>query len=262
MIKFYTLIFFSVISLCSFSQTEQQQKAQKRSSRNTPSIQNNNTDNNTVFVPVYNNPPVVYPNYNYYSPYNPYYPYRGVNRRGVNRSGYYSDDYYNGVSSNGNPIDFKFRLGLTVSPNKPSSAGLFTTLGGQTFIYVSYEGSASSEYEHYNNISFEEASIIWEDNQIGEFEQYRSFSIGLGSEFLNNLNQYAGVNLSTTKKDLVFYDETLTLSDNGEYSINDTLKNDFSLMYGLIYDYNNFSFGCSLYFLSNSRLNFTLGMNI
>ena len=104
--------------------------------------------------------------------------------------------------------------------------------------------------------------MSWEDEQIGEFEQYRSFSIGLGSEFLNNLNQYAGVNLSTTKKDLVFYDEYLILSENGEYSINDTLRNDFSLMYGLIYDYNNFSFGCSLYFLGNSRLNFTLGMNI
>lgn len=256
MIKFYIIIFFSLLSFSSFSQSEQQQKTQKRSSRNTPSVQNNNTDNNTVFVPVYNNPPIVYPNYNYYSPYNPYYTNRGINRRG-----YYGDDYYNGVSSNNNPIDINFRLGLTLSPNKPSSAGLFTTLGGQTFIYVSYEGSKSSEYEHYDNISFEDV-VSWNDEQIGEFEQYRSFSIGLGSEFLNNLSQFAGVNLSTTKKDLVFYDEYLILSDNGEYSINDTLRNDFSLMYGLIYDYNNFSFGCSLYFLGNSRLNFTLGMNI
>lgn len=256
MIRFYILILFLSVSFVSLSQSEEQQKIQKRSSRNTPSIQNNNTENNTVYVPVYNTPPVVYPYNNYYSPYNPYYPYRGINR-----SGYYGNDYYNGSSSNGNPINIEFRLGLTASLNNPSSVGLFTTLGGQTFIYVSYEGSKSSEYEHYDNISFEEVTL-WNDEQIGEFERYSSFSIGLGSEFIRDLNQFGGINLSTTKKDLVFYDEYLILSDNGEYSINDTLKNDFSLLYGLLYDYNNFSFGCSIYFLGKNRFNLTLGMNI
>jgi hypothetical protein len=249
MIKFYTTILLLFTPLLLLSQSEKDEKIRKRSERNTPST--NYVESNPVFVPSPVQPPVFYPN-NYYSPWNPYVPYR---RRNV--SGYYGDDYYSG---NGTPFNLKGRLGFTVSPSKLPSVGLYGTLGGDTFIYLSYEGSSQSEYEHYDNISFEEV-MSWEDEQIDTFEEYRSFSIGVGGVFMGNLSQFAGVNLSTLKTDLVFYDELLILSSNGEYSITDKLENDFSLMYGLLYDYNKVTFGSSVYFLGDTRFNLSVGVN-
>ena len=249
MIKFYTTILLLFTPLLLLSQSEKDEKIRKRSERNTPST--NYVESTPVFVPSPVQPPVFYPN-NYYSSWNPYVPYR---RRNV--SGYYGDDYYSG---NGTPFNLKGRLGFTVSPNKLPSVGLYGTLGGETFIYLSYEGSSQSEYEHYGNISFEEV-MSWEDEQIDTFEKYRSFSIGVGGVFMGNLSQFAGVNLSTLKTDLVFYDELLILSSNGEYSITDKLENDFSLMYGLLYDYNKVTFGSSVYFLGDTRFNLSVGVN-
>ena len=249
MIKFYTTILLLFTPLLLLSQSEKDEKIRKRSERNTPTT--NYVESTPVFVPTPVQPPVFYPN-NYYSPWNPYVPYR---RRNV--SGYYGNDYYSG---NATPFNLKGRLGFTVSPNTPSSVGLYGTLGGETFVYLSYEGSSESEYEHYDNISFEEV-LSWEDEQIDTFEQYRSFSIGVGGVFVGNLSQFAGVNLSTLKTDLVFYDELLILSSNGEYSITDKLENDFNLMYGLLYDYNKVTFGSSVYFLGDTRFNLSVGVN-
>ena len=64
-----------------------------------------------------------------------------------------------------------------------------------------------------------------------------------------------------TDKDLVFYDEYHILSDNGEYSINDSDKNDFGLVYGVLFDIRNINVGTSVYFLTKTRLNVHFGFN-
>lgn len=248
--RFYIIILFLLVPFALLGQSEKDEKVRKRSERNNPTPVY--VEPSTVFIPSPIQTPNFYPDNNFYSPWSPYVPYR---RRNV--SGYYGDDYYSG---NGTPFNLKGRLGFTVSPNKLPSVGLYGTLGGETFVYLSYEGSSQSEYEHYDNISFEEV-MSWEDEQIDTFEEYRSFSIGVGGVFMGNLSQFAGVNLSTLKTDLVFYDELLILSSNGEYSITDKLENDFSLMYGLLYDYNKVTFGSSVYFLGDTRFNLSVGVN-
>lgn len=234
----------------SFGQSEKDEKVRKRSERNNPTPVY--VEPSPVFVPSPILTPNFYPNNNFYSPWNPYVPNR---RRNV--SGYYGDNYYGG---NPIPINVKGRLGFTFSPNKPASVGLYGTLGGETFVYLSYEGSSQSEYEHYDNITFEEV-MSWGDEQIDTFEEYRSFSVGIGGKLFKSLSQFAGVNLSTKQIDLVFYDEFLVLSSNGEYSITDKTEEDFNLMYGLLYDYEKVTFGSSIYFLGDTRFNISVGVN-
>ena len=248
--RFYIIILFLLVPLTLFSQSEKDEKIRKRSERNNPTPVY--VEPSPVFVPSPIQTPNFYPNNNFYSPWNPYVPYR---RRNV--SGYYGDNYYGG---NPTTINIKGRLGFTFSPNTPSSVGLYGTLGGETFIYLSYEGSSQSEYEHYDNITFEEV-MSWEDEQIDTFEEYRSFSVGIGGKLFKSLSQFAGVNLSTKQIDLVFYDEFLVLSSNGEYSITDKVEEDFNLMYGLLYDYEKVTFGSSIYFLGDTRFNVSIGVN-
>jgi len=248
--RFYIIILFLLVPLTLLCQSEKDEKVRKRSERNNPTPVY--VEPSPVFVPSPIQTPNFYPNNNFYSPWNPYVPYR---RRNV--SGYYGDNYYGG---NPTSINIKGRLGFTFSPNTPSSVGLYGTLGGETFIYLSYEGSSQSEYEHYDNITFEEV-MSWEDEQIDTFEEYRSFSVGIGGKLFKSLSQFAGVNLSTKQIDLVFYDEFLVLSSNGEYSITDKVEEDFNLMYGLLYDYEKVTFGSSIYFLGDTRFNVGVGVN-
>jgi len=248
--RFYIIILFLLVPLTLLCQSEKDEKVRKRSERNNPTPVY--VEPSPVFVPSPIQTPNFYPNNNFYSPWNPYVPYR---RRNV--SGYYGDNYYGG---NPTSINIKGRLGFTFSPNTPSSVGLYGTLGGETFIYLSYEGSSQSEYEHYDNITFEEV-MSWEDEQIDTFEEYRSFSVGIGGKLFKSLSQFVGVNLSTKQIDLVFYDEFLVLSSNGEYSITDKVEEDFNLMYGLLYDYEKVTFGSSIYFLGDTRFNVSVGVN-
>ena len=163
-------------------------------------------------------------------------------------------------SDNSTPRNSNIRLGFIGGLSDPTSLGLFTTIGNKMFLYLSYEGSPSSTYEHYDNISFEEV-MNWGDEQRDTFETYTSFSVGFGGEVTDKLSQFAGININTINKDLVFYDELLILSNNGEYSINDTEKTNFSLVYGLIFDMNKLSVGPSIYFLNRTRFNINLGFN-
>jgi hypothetical protein len=103
--------------------------------------------------------------------------------------------------------------------------------------------------------------MSWGDEQIDTFEEYSSFSIGVGGKVFNSLSHFAGINLSTKKTDLVFYDEFLVLSSNGEYSITDKVEEDFNLMYGLLYNYEKVTFGSSVYFLGDTRFNLSIGFN-
>jgi hypothetical protein len=251
MIKFYTTILLLFSPLLLLSQSERDEKIRKRSERNAPTT--NYVESTPVFVPTPVQSPVFYPN-NYYSSWNPYVPYRTRNDNGIfNRRNSNSQ-----TERNSKPL--KVNLGFTFSPNKPSSVGLYGTLGRETFIYLSYEGSSKSEYEHYYNITFEEV-MSWGDEQIDTFEEYSSFSIGVGGKVFNSLSHFAGINLSTKKTDLVFYDEFLVLSSNGEYSITDKVEEDFNLMYGLLYNYEKVTFGSSVYFLGGTRFNLSIGFN-
>lgn len=246
------LVLFLLIPISLFSQNEVDEKVRKRSQRSVPSY-SSPSEGNTVFIPN-NQPTVIYPYNNFYNPYNPYIPYN------VNRSRYYGNDYYNGHSGYRKPSNFDTRLGLVGGLSTPSSIGLYGTIGRDNFIYLSYEGSKISEYEHYDNISYEDV-VSWNDTYVGDFERYTSFTVAIGNELFENVSHYAGVNLSKVDKDLVFFDELFILSNNGEYSINDTTKRDFGLVYGLLFDIKKFSVGPSVYFLGNTRINLNLGFN-
>jgi len=246
------LTLFLLLPIICIGQSEVDDKVRKRSERNIPSF--NSSDNTTIIVPN-TQPTVIYPYGNFYNPYNPYSvrPFR-------NTSGYYGDDYYNGHSSYKKPSSFKTRLGLIGGLSSPSSVGMYGTFGNDLFLYLSYEGSKISDYEHYDNITYIDV-IGWDDEKIDEFERYTSFTIGIGGDITEDISHFAGVNLNKVDKDLVFFDEFLILSDNGEYSINDTTKRDFGLVYGLLFNIKKINFGPSIYFLTNTRLNLHFGFS-
>jgi len=246
------LTLFLLLPIICIGQSEVDDKVRKRSERNIPSF--NSSDNTTIIVPN-TQPTVIYPYGNFYNPYNPYSvrPFR-------NTSGYYGDDYYNGHSSYKKPSPFKTRLGLIGGLSSPSSVGMYGTFGNDLFLYLSYEGSKISDYEHYDNISYIDV-IGWDDEKIDEFERYTSFTIGIGGDITEDISHFAGVNLNKVDKDLVFFDEFLILSDNGEYSINDTTKRDFGLVYGVLFNIKKINFGPSIYFLTNTRLNLHFGFS-
>ena len=246
------LTLFLLLPIICIGQSEVDDKVRKRSERNIPSF--NSSDNTTIIVPN-TQPTVIYPYGNFYNPYNPYSvrPFR-------NTSGYYGDDYYNGHSSYKKPSSFKTRLGLIGGLSSPSSVGMYGTFGNDLFLYLSYEGSKISDYEHYDNITYIDV-IGWDDEKIDEFERYTSFTIGIGGDITEDISHFAGVNLNKVDKDLVFFDEFLILSDNGEYSINDTTKRDFGLVYGVLFNIKKINFGPSIYFLTNTRLNLHFGFS-
>jgi hypothetical protein len=250
--KILSLLFlFPIVCL---SQSEVDEKVRRRSERNNPQ-----TNVNEVVPVIVPSNTVVYPyNNNFYNPYNPYVPYRSFR----NNSGYYGNDYYGGNGNySRNPIELNVRLGLIGGVSSPSSLGMYTTIGGhKNFIYLSYEGSRVNDYEHYNNITFEDV-FNWGDEQIDVFERYTSFSVAIGGDVFENFSHFAGVNFNSIDKDLVFYDEYHILSDNGEYSINDSEKTDFGLVYGVLFDIKNMNVGTSVYFLTKSRLNIHFGFN-
>ena len=259
MINFKSLCFILLlIPNLLMGQSERDQKINKKSDRNKPTTTVVVTESQTV-----------YQNNSYYPPLNPYNPYNPYNNRGF-RNGYYENNYNSNIgnnnffskkrSDNSTPRNSNIRLGFIGGLSDPTSLGLFTTIGNKMFLYLSYEGSPSSTYEHYDNISFEEV-MNWGDEQRDTFETYTSFSVGFGGEVTDKLSQFAGININTINKDLVFYDELLILSNNGEYSINDTEKTNFSLVYGLIFDMNKLSVGPSIYFLNRTRFNINLGFN-
>ena len=241
-----------LLPLVCLSQSEVEDKVGKRSERNVPNF--NVTESRPIIVPQNT---VIYPyGYNFYNPYNPYVPYRSFR----NTSGYYGNDYYSG-NYNRTPSDLNIRLGLLGSVSSPSSLGMYTTIGGhKNFIYLSYEGSSVSDYEHYNNITFEDV-FNWGDEQIDVFERYTSFNVAIGGNIFDNVSHFAGMNFNKIDKDLVFYDEFLILSDNGEYSINDSDDTDFGLVYGVLFDIKNINVGGSVYFLTRNRLNLHVGFN-
>ena len=254
MIKFYTTILLLFSPLLLLSQSERDEKIRKRSERNAPTT--NYVESTPVFVPTPVQSPVFYPN-NYYSSWNPYVPYRTRNDNGIfNRR-----NSKNQVDSNRKPLNVS--LGFTVGAGREllsPSSGLFLTLGGETFIYLSYESSSDNPYEHYDNITFEEV-MSWGDEKVDEFESYSSFGIGVGGELYKNISQYAGISIYGRDRDLVYYDEYFLLSDNGEYSINDKDETNFNLIYGLKFDYEKMCIGTSIYFVRNRRFNINFGFN-
>lgn len=253
MIKFYTTILLLFSPLLLLSQSERDEKIRKRSERNAPTT--NYVESTPVFVPTPVQSPVFYPNN--YSPWNPYVPYRTRNDNGIfNRR-----NSKNQVDSNRKPLNVS--LGFTVGAGREllsPSSGLFLTLGGETFIYLSYESSSDNPYEHYDNITFEEV-MSWGDEKVDEFESYSSFGIGVGGELYKNISQYAGISIYGRDRDLVYYDEYFLLSDNGEYSINDKDETNFNLIYGLKFDYEKMCIGTSIYFVRNRRFNINFGFN-
>jgi hypothetical protein len=246
------LTLFLLFPIICIGQSEVDDKVRKRSERNIPSF--NSSDNTTIIVPN-TQPTVIYPYGNLYNPYNPYSvrPFR-------NKSGYYGDEYYNGHSGYRKPSTFETRLGLIGGLSSPSSIGMYGTFGNELFLYLSYEGSKTSDYEHYDNITYIDV-VGWDDEKIDEFERYTSFTVGIGGEITDDISHFAGVNLNKVDKDLVFFDEFLILSDNGQYSINDTTKRDFGLVYGVLFNIKKINFGSSIYFLTNTRLNLHFGFS-
>ncbi len=259
MIRLHITLLLLFLPLLVLSQSERDDKIKKRSERNNrPSTTTTITESSTpVFVPQNNfyNP---YNPYNQYTPYRPYYPTR---IRGNDNGIFNRRNSNNQVDSNRKPLNVS--LGFTVGVGREllsPSSGLFLTLGGETFLYLSYESSSDSPYEHYDNITFEEV-MSWGDEKVDEFESYSSFGIGVGGELYKNISQYAGISIYGRDRDLVYYDEYFLLSDNGEYSINDKDETNFNLIYGLKFDYERMCIGTSIYFVRNRRFNINFGLN-
>lgn len=239
--KILTLILF-LIPLISLSQSESDEKVQKRSNRN-----NNIENGRPVFVNP--RPSVIYPYTNYYNPYNPYI-----------YSGYRGNTYYSGnrqLNDNRLEASIGFISSLGIEEETPS-LGLYFTLGGRRFLYFSFESTKENPYEHYDNITYQDV-VSWNDERLGEFTQYTSFNVGIGTEVFNSVSHFGAINFYTKDIDSIYFDEFYILSNDGKYSINHDDKNSFNLVYGFLIDIRRINLGSSFYFLNDNRASIHLG---
>ncbi len=235
--KYILILLFFPVSI--FGQSEVEDKLRRRSQRDSPNI----NESNTFIIPQTNFVPM-YPYYNnFYNPYNPYIPY--VSNRTFNRP----------------PSQFSIGLKSSLGYKYPTpTLGFYTNFGNsRSFFHLSVEGSNSSPYEHYDNITIEDVSLIYKDIKLDEFERYLGVTIGVGGRLTPKFSPTVGFNIYEIDRDIVYLDETNILSSNGEYSINGGSEQSFNIMIGGYYQIGSVEFGLQTYFLRDIRTALTVG---
>jgi hypothetical protein len=237
----FILLFFILVPFISFSQSqsEVEDKLRRRSQRDNPTI----NEPSTVIIPQTNFVPV-YPYYNnFYNPYNPYIPY--VPNRTFSRP---PSQFSVGIKSS---------LGYEYAT---PTLGFYTNFGNsRSFFHLSVEGSSSSPYEHYDNITIEDVSLIYKDTKLDEFERYLGVIIGVGGRLTPKFSPIVGLNIYEIDKDIVYLDDTNILSSDGKYSINGGSNQNFNIMVGGYYQIGSVELGLQTYFLRDIRTGLTVG---
>ena len=252
----FSLIFVLSVPLFAFSQTEQQQKASIRSQSQSTTTQNTSKVNSTELFQkqeirresqqpkptvIYNSSPV-WNSYNRWNrwgaPYyfNSFYPYDYYDRWGYRRPAriYERDNgKFDTIVSKKN----KFRFGLNVSTN--NQVGAWLTVGKSLYFKGSFNkivSSDQSEFYNHPDVSFYNATVVWNDKRLEDIMKGWSTYFGFGREF-----KHFGVNMSvgvgSEQTNFQFFDELNVLSNNGKYSFKNFVDNFVSVSVGITHDY-------------------------
>jgi hypothetical protein len=243
------ILFLLFIPMISLSQSESELKRQKRFDRfGYP---------NTIVTPT----PYTLPYYNpYYNPYIPYY-----NNRYTHLTPYYGLPLTTPIKSE-NRVVFSTGILSTVGVDKSlPSFGLYTTIGNDdVFFKVSYEGSQFEE-THYPNITIDmaegEGIGRFNDSLVGDYKRYSSLFLGLGIKTIKSFYPFFGVNLFRNSNNLIYYDETYILSNNGLYSIKGTYKDGLNFRGGILYRRGVFEIGTHVIIPHPMRAGLNIGLN-
>ena len=253
-------IFTLLVSICSFSQTERDQKSSIRT-QNTSSLYTSNSSKTTStevfqkqeikresekpsqynFSPIYHSygNPWGWNRWNRWGApisYLDYYDWNVYDRWGhVRPARIYrkADGNRDTVVSRKN----KVRLGINFSSN--NEIGGWFTIGKSVYFKGQFNKIISndeSEFYNHPDVNFYNASSVWNDQRLEDITKGWSFYFGVGREFKN-----FGVNLSlgigSEQENFQFFDELNILSNNGKYSFKNFVNNYVSTSLGITHDY-------------------------
>jgi len=131
----------------------------------------------------------------------------------------------------------KFRFGLNVSTN--NQVGAWFTIGRALYFKGSFNKIITSDKsEFYNNpqISFYNATSVWNDKRLEDIMKGWSTYFGFGREF-KNFGVNLSVGLGEEETNYQFFDELYILSNNGNYSFRNFVDNFVSVSVGVTHDY-------------------------
>jgi hypothetical protein len=217
------------------SQTERDQKIQKRVERDNPS-------SSTI------RPPVVTPS-PYYGPGRfPYQPYYGPYRPWYNNR-YYRNSFYYGsvpvvasrsrVARENDPV-FGFGLVSSIIADAPSTVGVRMLIGGKyVYLFGNYQFSKMNPHSHFDNITLVDV-INWNDQYQESVTTNVSWDLGVGMRINKIVYPTVSIGNNKVREYLVYFDETGVLSPNGLYSINGRDKQIFSLTTGVDFHVNKY----------------------
>lgn len=255
--KFIFLINFILsVSICTFSQTEKDQKLSIRNNSQSSIPSQSRTQTNQEIIQKttikreesqskYNtNYPIFRPsrNFNMWNRWGAPYQYRSFYEfYTYDRWGYkfpvrvYQRD--NGIQDTISSKKNKFRFGVNFS-TKNEMGGWFT-LGKSVYFKGQFNKVVTTDIsEYYTNptVNFYNATTVWNDQQLSDITKGWSLYLGVGREFKN-----FGVNFSfgvgEEQNNYQFFDEFYILSNNGNYSFKNFVDDYVTFSFGVNHDY-------------------------
>jgi len=215
-----------------FSQTEKEQKIQKRVERDTPSPRSSGGSTTVVTPQPFYGP--------YYNPYPTYYGRnRWDDRRFYRNSRVYTAAPVVVNNRNQQPM---FAMGLigSIMVDQPSSLGVRMNVGGkQMYVFGSFAVSGNNPYSHYDNVTLLDV-FVWGDEYKFDFNRTSMWDVGIGMRINDKVYPTVAIGSTNTRTYMVHYDDLRVLSENGYYSINGSTKEIFSLTVGVDFHLNDY----------------------
>jgi len=131
----------------------------------------------------------------------------------------------------------KVRLGINFSTR--NELGGWITIGKSVYFKGQFNKIISSDKsEFYNNpnVSFYNASVVWNDKRLEDITKGWSAYFGVGREF-KNFGVNISLGLGKEEENFQFYDELNILSNNGKYSFRNFVDNYVTTSVGITHDY-------------------------
>lgn len=233
--KYLAFIVFTVISITSIAQTENNEVQQKLNIRSEQLFRNS-----------INRRPA-YIQYNFVNPvYNPYRTFTHT------------------------PLPPKerelslFSIGLTssYSYNQPVTLGAYFTIKGDDLMFLlNIETSSSPNIPYYDNIANQYIEY-WNDEFLGVQNRVTDIGFGLGKNICNKYFPYLHFSAINYREYVMYFDETYVLSSTGKYSIPGSYYTDVNFGVGLLYQISVIELKTELDIIGRSRINLGIGIQL
>jgi len=131
----------------------------------------------------------------------------------------------------------KVRLGINFSTK--NELGGWITIGKSLYFKGQFNkiiSSDKSEFYDNPNVSFYNASVVWNDKRLEDITKGWSVYFGVGREF-KNFGVNISLGLGKEEENFQFYDELNILSNNGKYSFRNFVENYVTTSVGITHDY-------------------------